>query len=82
MIFSCLIKKSKLKAIEIETAFFNPLENPKGRTLDYFFYASYISKKSLKVINENSTSPFNYWDNFTEVFLQSCNSMLINVKLL
>ena len=45
MIFSCLIKKSKLKAIEIETAFFNPLENPKGRTLDYFFYASYISKK-------------------------------------
>ena len=43
MIFSFLIKKSKLKAIEIEIAFFFlPLGNPKGRTLDYFFYASYI----------------------------------------
>ena len=44
MIFSFLIKKSKLKAMEVETAFFNPLENPKDRTLDYFFYASYIRR--------------------------------------
>ena len=35
VIFSCLIKKSKQKAIEIETAFFDPLGNPKGRTLDH-----------------------------------------------
>ena len=39
---SFLIKKSKLKAIEIEVAVFHSLGNPKGRTLDYFFYASYI----------------------------------------
>ena len=42
MIFSFLMKKSKLKAIETEIAFFHPLGNPKGRTLDYFFYASDI----------------------------------------
>ena len=39
MIFSFLIKKSTLKATEIETAFFHCLANPKGRTLDYFLYA-------------------------------------------
>ena len=35
----------KLKAkrnIDIETAFFHPFGNPKGRTLDQFFYASHI----------------------------------------
>ena len=43
VIFSFLIKKSRLKAIEIEIAFFfHSLENPKGRTLDHFFYASHI----------------------------------------
>ena len=42
VIFSFLIKKSRQKAIEIETAFFHPLRNPKGRTLDHFFYASHI----------------------------------------
>ena len=43
VIFSFLIKKSRKKAIEIETAFFfHSLGNPKGRTLDHFFYASYI----------------------------------------
>ena len=42
MIFSFLIKKSKLKAIEIDIAFFHLLGNLKGRTLEYFFYASYI----------------------------------------
>ena len=42
VIFSVLIKKSEVKAIEIETAFFHSLGNPKGRTLDHFFYASQI----------------------------------------
>ena len=42
IIFSFLIIKSKLKALKIEDAFFDPLGYPKGRTLDYFFYASYI----------------------------------------
>ena len=42
VIFSFLIKKSRQKAIEIETAFFHSLGNPKGRTLNYFFYASHI----------------------------------------
>ena len=41
MIFSFLIKTSRLKAIEIETAFFHSFGNPKGLTLDYFFYASH-----------------------------------------
>ena len=40
--FSFLIKTSRQKAIETETAFFHPLGNPKGRTLDHFFYASHI----------------------------------------
>ena len=38
-IFSFLIRQ---KAIEIEIAFFNFLGNPKGHTLDNFFYASHI----------------------------------------
>ena len=41
-IFSFLIKMLMLKAVEIETAFFHSLGNPKGRTLNYFFYASHI----------------------------------------
>ena len=31
-----------LKAIAIKIAFFHSLGNPKGRTLDYFFYVSHI----------------------------------------
>ena len=42
VIFSFLIKKKMQKVIEIETAFFHPLGNPKCRTLDHFFYASHI----------------------------------------
>ena len=42
VIFSFLIKMSKQKAVEIETAFFYPLGTLKGRTLDHFFYASHI----------------------------------------
>ena len=34
-----LIKKSRLEAIEIEITLFHSLGNPKGRTLDHFFYA-------------------------------------------
>ena len=45
VIFSFLIKKSRQKAIEIETAIFHPLGNPKGRTLDHFFDASHICHK-------------------------------------
>ena len=42
VIFSFLIKKSRQKAVEIEIAFFHPLGDPNGRTLDHFFYASHI----------------------------------------
>ena len=42
VILSFLIKKSRQKAIEIEFAFFHPLGNPNGRTMDYFFCASHI----------------------------------------
>ena len=47
IIFSFLIKKSRLKVIEIETAFFHSLGNPKGCMLDYFFYASHIRHNFL-----------------------------------
>ena len=30
------------KTIEIEIAVFHPLGNPRGRTLDHFFYAAHI----------------------------------------
>ena len=40
--FSFLIKKSRQEAIEIEIAFFHSPGNPKGHTLDNFFYASHI----------------------------------------
>ena len=36
------MKNSRLKAMEIEIACFHSLENPNGRTLDHFFYASHI----------------------------------------
>ena len=56
VIFSFLIKKSRQKAIEIETAFFHSLANPKERTLDHFFYASHIrhnfSYKLIPIIDE------------------------------
>ena len=42
VIFSFLIKQSRQKAIEIETAFFRPLEDLKGCTLDHFFYGPHI----------------------------------------
>ena len=42
VIFSFLIKTSRQKAIEIETAFFHSLGNPKGHALDHFFYTSHI----------------------------------------
>ena len=42
VIFSFLIKMSIQIAIEIEIVFFHFLGNPKGRTLDYFFYASHF----------------------------------------
>ena len=42
VILSLLIEKSRQKAIEKEIAFFHSLGNPKGHTLDHFFYASHI----------------------------------------
>ena len=36
-------QKVNAKAIKIETAIFHSLGNPKGSTLDHFFYASHIS---------------------------------------
>ena len=42
VIFSFLIRTLRQKAIEIEAAFFHPLGNPKGGTLDHFFYASHV----------------------------------------
>ena len=42
VMFSFLIKRSRQKAIEIETAFFHPLGNPESRTFGHFFYASHI----------------------------------------
>ena len=53
--FSFLIKTSRKNAIEIEIAFFRSVGNPKGRTLDHFFYASHIAIASLQTdtyINE------------------------------
>ena len=82
VIFSFLIKKARQKAIEIEIVFFHSLGNPKGHTLDHLFNALHIhhnfpyklipiSMSYLmsfpEVINENSTSAFNYLDDFTVV---------------
>ena len=39
VIFSFMIKVSRLTAIETETAFFHSLGNPKGRMFDYVFCA-------------------------------------------
>ena len=95
IIFSSLIKKSRLKAIEIEIAFFHSFGNPKDRTLDLSFYAShfrhdfpykyklipitkyfflYLYRNISEVISENSTSGFNYWDNFSSNSGGKCNA--------
>ena len=42
VIFSFLIKKSRQQAIEIETAFSQPLGNPKGHTLDHLSALNYL----------------------------------------
>ena len=64
-----------LKAIKNNITFFHSLGNPKDSTLDYCFYASHIRHdfpyipmtylKYFEVIVENSTSAFNYWDDFS-----------------
>ena len=58
VIFSFLIKKSRQKAIEIETAFFHPLGNPKGRTLDHYLTWPCGCVKSR---NARSPSPLTGW---------------------
>ena len=66
VIFSFLIKKSRQKAIEIETAFFHSLGNSKGRTLDHFFYASHIRH--------------NYINQLVEIFLKlSTKTVLVHL---
>ena len=42
VIFSFQVKKSRQKVIEVETAFFHSLGNPKGHAFDHFFCASHI----------------------------------------
>ena len=60
VIFSFLIKKSKQKAIEIETAFFHSLGNLKGHTLDHFFCASHIRHNFLYKLILISMSKLKY----------------------
>ena len=62
VIFSFLIKKSRLKAIEIEIAFFHSLGNPKGRTLDHFLCFTYPSQLPLQTDT--------YIDELVEIFLK------------
>ena len=64
IIFSFLIKTSRLKAIEIETAFFHSLGNPKGRTLNYFFYASHINHNFPYIQTDT------HMDKLLEIFLK------------
>ena len=66
VIFSFLIKKSRQKAIEIETAFFHSLGNPKGRTLDHFFYASHIHHN----FPTKMMPTYIYIDELVEIFLK------------
>ena len=51
-----------LKAIEIETAFFHSVGNPKDRMLDYFFYASHIRQLPLQTDT--------YIDKLLKIFLK------------
>ena len=83
VIFSFPIKESRRKAVVIESAFFHSVGNPRGRTLDNFFYASHIRHNfpcrlipiSLvnlnisEVINGNSTGALNYLGDFKLVGL-------------
>ena len=54
---------SRQKAIEIEIAFFHSLGNPKGRTLDHFFYASHIRHNFPYKTDD-------YIDELVEIFLK------------
>ena len=79
MIFSFLIKKSRLKAIEIEIAFFILLGIPRVARwiISFTLHISVITSPTnwylyqlvswniSEVINKNSTSAFNYWDDFS-----------------
>ena len=85
---------SKRQAVEIEIAYFHSLGNPKGRTLDHFFifYISVITSPTnwylcrwvswniSEVINENSTSAFNYLDDFRVVSLAKPVELVANLN--
>ena len=79
MIFSFLIKKSKLKAIEIEAAFFIPLGIPRVTCLIIFYgshirhsfsykmdtYIDELGKKIFPMLSmKKSTIAYTYWDEF------------------
>ena len=82
VIFSFLIKKSKKKAIEIEIAFLHSLGNPKGHTLDHFFYALHsVAEKCfdiwgiLKIATVESVAPGN--NSFSINHIIRCRSNLL-----
>ena len=79
MISSFLIKTSRLKAIEIEIAFFNSLGIPRvvrwiisfmlhisviTSPTNWYLY-QWVSWNISEDINKKNTSAFNYWDDFT-----------------
>ena len=64
VIFLFLIKRSRQKAIEIETAFFDSLGNPKGRTLDHCFNAWHFRHNFF--LNTDT-----YIDGLVEILLKS-----------
>ena len=65
MIFSFLIKKSRLKVIDIEIAFFHSLGNPKGRTLDYLLYVLCFTYPPLLPLQTDT-----YINELVETFLK------------
>ena len=65
VIFSLLIKKSRQKAIKTEIAFFHPLGNSKGRTLDHLFYASHFTYPPQLLLQTDT-----YIDELVEIFLK------------
>ena len=102
VIFSFLIKMPMLKAIEIETAFFISLWIPRVTRWIIFFMLHisvitsptngylycWVSWNISEVINENSTSAFNYWDGFSTVvdlwynYLQSTKTKVNEKQIL
>ena len=79
MTLSFLIKKSTLRAIEIEPTFFHSLGNPKGNMLNYFYdshirhnfsyklipiYIDELGERFPKLSMKDSKIAYTYWDEF------------------